>query len=163
MVFEINVVRRGRVNGAVRLAALNVHSAMEDEGNPYSAPEDTRDPQCARCPICQHSVRRIRFMLPLGHCSGCGNYLKIENDSRNVSLRCLVLLIITLSSRVFDSLGIIALEHFPLFTIWFGFLGLCDVYDKVVGRLVPAVWWGFFPLRDDTGLKTRSEKQSKSG
>jgi hypothetical protein len=136
---------------------------MNDEGNPYTAPEDTRDPLCERCPVCEHAVRRLRYQIPFGHCPGCGNYLKITNCASNESLRCLVVLAIALSSRVFDSLGIIALQQFPLFTMWFGYMGLCTVYDRVVGKLVPAVWWGFFSLSDDPRLKTRGERQSKSG
>jgi hypothetical protein len=136
---------------------------MEYEGNPYSAPADTRDPLCARCPICRHSVRRIRFMIPFGRCSGCGNYLKTRNNASNESLRGLVVVVIALSSRVLDSLGIVALEKFPLLTIWFGYMGLCEVYDRVVGELVPAVWWGFFSLRDDPRINFRPEEKSESG
>ena len=158
-----NVARASRVIAVVIQIALNVRCAMENEGNPYSAPEYTHEPLCAKCPVCEHAVRRIRFLIPFGHCRGCGNYLTVRNDASNESLRGKVLLILSLSGLLFDRLGLIAITDVPLLKIYFLYVGLCAVYDRVVGKLVPAVWWGFFSLRDDPRLNTQSDKNSISG
>ncbi|TWT50762.1 hypothetical protein Pla22_35050 [Rubripirellula amarantea] len=123
--------------------------------NPYSPPSSAGRNTLHDCPVCGSQVGFIRYAFPLGHCQTCGNYLTIRNWNRKswiwLCAGC-VMLVVPIFAR---GMGWIAFTP-PVGFMVIGFVVAVILNDRIFGRLVPAVCWGWFALHDDDRLASTS-------
>ncbi len=120
--------------------------------NPYLPPQTTAENRRENCPICGVRVGYLRFTLPLGHCRECGNYLTIRNWGRSRWFAALVIATVTLGPFTWRQLGYDAFD-FPTFRLLMTWFILRWGYNRVVGKLVPAICWGFLAIPDDDRIE----------
>jgi uncharacterized protein (DUF983 family) len=119
--------------------------------NPYAPPNAVEQNIRHRCPVCNAHVGYGRFILPLGSCHGCGNYLTIRNYQRRSLPWILFILAILLGPGIAWQMGLRP-QNYPMGWLILLWMVSIWVYDKLAGRLVPAICWGVFALRDDDRL-----------
>lgn len=124
---------------------------MSSRVNPYSPPKTPPETLREKCPVCGYHVGFLRFLFPFGGCANCGNYLAVRNWSRKSWLRELSFWAIVSSIFGARMLGV-APADLSMFSLVFGYFVIFAVYDRVGGKLVPAVCWGLFAVPDDPRL-----------
>ncbi|KAA1258927.1 hypothetical protein LF1_14510 [Rubripirellula obstinata] len=120
--------------------------------NPYQPPATQSQNNAHRCPVCNEPVWFLRFALPLGHCKSCGNYLTIRDWGSKRWPWVLALLVAMYTPIALQMVGVITVPNSVVLVPIF-FLIVQGIHTCVSGKLVPAVCWGFFALRDDDRLE----------
>lgn len=128
------------------------------DANPYSPPSTASGDDRGNCPVCGERVGYFRFLLPLGHCSCCGNYLAVRNWGKPSWPWILAIVAIVLAPVVGrlvwgSVVSDFAYTKLPIL-LALALILLRIVYDKLLGRLVPAICWGFFALPDDDRIRS---------
>ncbi|TWU51425.1 hypothetical protein Poly59_30170 [Rubripirellula reticaptiva] len=144
-----------------RLKDLTRQPTLIDHENPYAPASTLPASNRGNCPICGNRVGYVRFIFPFGHCGDCGNYLTVRNWD-GASWPWSVVLFLIIASPIIARYTLGPGSDAPTIRLLLCWLVAHTIYDKLVGRLVPAVCWGLVALRDDDRLPSKDSPHCQS-